>query len=63
MTAIPTIEELRAMPRADADRALILLSLHFAEETFDAPTDELVCEAGEKLRHVAALRDELRKNA
>lgn len=63
MTAIPTIEELRAMPRADADRKLVDLSIQFARESLEGINDETTIDAEQNLEQVSVLRRELRANA
>jgi hypothetical protein len=62
VTAIPTIEELRALPRADADAEIATLAITFAAASSEG-TDESMEEAGEQLQQVVALRDQLRENA
>lgn len=63
MTTIPTIEELRAMPRADADRKLVDLSIEFARESLEGINDETTIDAEQRLEQVSVLRRELRTNA
>lgn len=51
------------MPRADADRKLVDLSIEFARESLEGINDETTIDAEQRLEQVSVLRRELRTNA